>query len=148
MSSSKKVTWKGTLRDSFYLSEAPSPPIFFVLELSSNFVGSDSGQIHTVQCKTPYAIYAPMIHLAPCIMFWMRAYTLRGQVRGGRALEIETFLGPLKWHRADINHRCIGGFMYKSPRGRFQGPYCGGQGSRCIKELNCSARAAQVHKGT
>jgi hypothetical protein len=26
--------------------------------------------------------------------------------------------------------------MYKSPRGRFQGPYCGGWGSRCIKELN------------
>jgi len=25
--------------------------------------------------------------------------------------------------------------MYKSPRGRFQGPYCGGWGSRCIKDL-------------
>jgi hypothetical protein len=34
-------------------------------------------------------------------MFWMRAYPLRGQVRGGWALEIESFLGPVKWHRAD-----------------------------------------------
>ncbi len=25
---------------------------------------------------------------------------------------------------------------YKTPRGRLQGPYCGGWGSRCIKELN------------
>ncbi len=25
-------------------------------------------------------IYAPMIYTAPCIMFWMRAYTLRGEV--------------------------------------------------------------------
>jgi hypothetical protein len=34
-------------------------------------------------------------------MFWMRAYPLRGQVGGGWALEIESFLGPVKWHRAD-----------------------------------------------
>ncbi len=125
------------------------------------------------------AIYAPMINTAPCIMFWMCAYPLQGQVGGGWALEI------VKWHRADrrvlfgaqktrdfqgptpshlpkywicthskhnargcIHHRCICGFMYKSPRGRFQGPYCGGWGSRCIKELNCPAWAAQVHKGT
>jgi hypothetical protein len=36
--------------------------------------------------------------------------------------------------------------MYQSPQGRFQVPYCGGWGSRCIKELNRPARAAQVHK--
>jgi hypothetical protein len=47
-----------------------------------------------------------------------------------------------------INHRCIGGFMYKSPQGRFQCPYCGGWGSRCTKELNRPAWATQVHKGT
>jgi hypothetical protein len=32
------------------------------------------------------AIYAPMIYTAPCIMFWIRAYTaypLQGQVGGG-----------------------------------------------------------------
>jgi len=34
-------------------------------------------------------------------MFWMRAYPLRGQVGGGRALEIESFLGPVKWNPAD-----------------------------------------------
>jgi hypothetical protein len=34
-------------------------------------------------------------------MFLMRADTLRGQVGGDWALEIESFLGPVKWHRAD-----------------------------------------------
>jgi hypothetical protein len=34
-------------------------------------------------------------------MFLMRADTLRGQVGGSWALEIESFLGPVKWHRAD-----------------------------------------------
>jgi hypothetical protein len=40
---------------------------------------------------------APMIYTALCIMFWMRAYLLLGQVGGGWALEISSFLGP-KWH--------------------------------------------------
>jgi hypothetical protein len=30
----------------------------------------------------------------------MRAYPLLGQVERGRALEFESFLGPVKWHRA------------------------------------------------
>jgi hypothetical protein len=47
------------------------------------------------------AIYAPMIYTTPRIMFLMRADPLRGQVGGGWALEIEGFLGPVKWHRAD-----------------------------------------------
>jgi hypothetical protein len=42
------------------------------------------------------AIYTPMIYTAPFIMFCMRAYPLRGQVGGGWALEILSFLGP-KW---------------------------------------------------
>ncbi len=56
---------------------------------------------------------------------------------------------PNHYAQGCINHRCIGGFMYKSPRGRFQGSYCGGGGwgSRCIKGLH-PARAAQVYKGT
>ncbi len=29
------------------------------------------------------------------------ADTLRGQVGGGWALEMESFLGPVKWHQAD-----------------------------------------------
>jgi hypothetical protein len=33
-------------------------------------------------------------------MFLIRSDTLRGQVGAGCALEIETFLGPVKWHRA------------------------------------------------
>jgi hypothetical protein len=34
-------------------------------------------------------------------MFWMRAYPLLGQVGAGWALEFESFLGRVKWHRAD-----------------------------------------------
>jgi hypothetical protein len=46
------------------------------------------------------AIYAPMIYTASYIMFLMQKDPFRGQVGGGWALEIETFLGPVKWHRA------------------------------------------------
>jgi hypothetical protein len=46
-------------------------------------------------------IYAPMIYPAPCLMFWMRACPLLGQLGGGWALEIKSFLGPVKWYRAD-----------------------------------------------
>ncbi len=49
---------------------------------------------------------------APCIMFWIRAYPLRGEVGGGWALEFSSFLGPVKWHWADRQvpfHRCIKG---------------------------------------
>ena len=41
--------------------------------------------------------YAPMIYTALCIMFWMRAYPLLGQVGGCWALKFLSFLGP-KWH--------------------------------------------------
>ncbi len=34
-------------------------------------------------------------------MFWMGAYTLRGEVGGGWALEFPSFLGPVKRERAD-----------------------------------------------
>ncbi len=37
----------------------------------------------------------------PCVMLLMQQHPLRGQVGGGWALEIESFLGPVKWHRAD-----------------------------------------------
>jgi hypothetical protein len=39
-------------------------------------------------------IYAPVIYTGPCIMFWRRGYTLRGEVGGGWALEFPSFLGP------------------------------------------------------
>ncbi len=38
--------------------------------------------------------YAPMIYTALCIMFWMRAYPLHGQVGGGWAQEISSFFWP------------------------------------------------------
>ncbi len=46
------------------------------------------------------AIYGPKIYTALCVMLLIRATPLRGQVGDGWALEIETFLGPVKWHRA------------------------------------------------
>ncbi len=46
------------------------------------------------------AIYAPMIYTTSYLMLWMRADPWRGQVGGYWALEIETFLGPVKWHWA------------------------------------------------
>ena len=45
--------------------------------------------------------YAPMIYTALCIMFWMRAYTFRGEGRRGMGPGIPEFLGPVKWERAD-----------------------------------------------
>ena len=45
--------------------------------------------------------YAPMIYKALCIMFWMRAYPLLGEVGGGWALEFPSFLGPEKWESTD-----------------------------------------------
>ncbi len=45
--------------------------------------------------------HAPMIYIALCIMFWMRAYPLLGEVGGGLGPGIREILGPVKWHRAD-----------------------------------------------
>jgi hypothetical protein len=55
---------------------------------------------HSLDCAI-LAIYAPMIYTAPCVLLLSRQHPLRGQVGGGWALEIETFLGPVKWRRAD-----------------------------------------------
>ncbi len=56
----------------------------------------------------------PLIYTAPCVMFFMWADTLRGQMGGGWALEIDSFLWLVKWHplgrgdRADtVVSRCI-----------------------------------------
>jgi hypothetical protein len=87
--------------------------------------------------KSEITIYAPMIYMAPCVMFLMRADTLHGQVGGGWALEMQSFFGPCEmassrqtsahplplahvmyqkpYAQGRINHRCTGGFMYKSP---------------------------------
>jgi hypothetical protein len=44
--------------------------------------------------------YFPLIDTAFYAMLLMLANPLRGQVGEGLALEIETFLGPVKWHQA------------------------------------------------
>jgi hypothetical protein len=50
-------------------------------------------------------------------MFWMHAYPLREQLEGGWALEFESFLGPVKWHRDPIGECHLG------PKNlRFPGP--------------------------
>ncbi len=46
--------------------------------------------------RTVLTIYAPMIYTAPCVMFLMRADALRGEVWGWLALEISSFVGPVK----------------------------------------------------
>jgi hypothetical protein len=49
------------------------------------------------------SVYAPMIYTDPCVTLLMRADPLRGKLGGGWTLEIESFLGPVKWkwHQAD-----------------------------------------------
>ncbi len=42
-----------------------------------------------------------MIYTAPCVMFLMRADSLRGEVGGRLALEISNFVGPCEFARAD-----------------------------------------------
>jgi hypothetical protein len=54
-----------------------------------------------------------MIHTALYVMLLIRANPLRGYVVGGWALEIETFLGPVKRHRAirrvptKVDYTCV-----------------------------------------
>ena len=52
--------------------------------------------------------YAPMIYTALCIMLLMRAASITWASGKG--------LGPGNLAPGRINHRCIGGFMYKNPR--------------------------------
>jgi hypothetical protein len=74
-------------------------------------------KIYEVSCVL--IIYAPMIYTALCIMFWMRAYPLLGEVGGGWALEFSSLLGP-KWHLP------IGSmpFSLAQKTREFQGPGC------------------------
>jgi hypothetical protein len=39
-----------------------------------------------------------MVYMAPYLMILIGAIPIRAQVGGGWALEMETFLGPFKWH--------------------------------------------------
>ncbi len=68
-------------------------PTYFFLSLFSRILTNLPWKV--------LAINAPMIYTALCVLFFMRADPLWGQVGGGWALEIESFLGPVKWHRDD-----------------------------------------------
>jgi hypothetical protein len=69
----------GLSRAKFLYAPAPPPPTVWAMKTS--LVGS--------VYKTTFA---PMIYTALCKMFWMRGYPLLGQVGGGWALEISSFL--------------------------------------------------------
>ncbi len=128
-----------------------------------------------ISIKIIIAIYSPMIYSAPCIIVLDVCISIRRA--SGRRLGPGNweFFGPVKWHHhlgpknsrfqsptpsqvmamyaskllCTGLYRCTGGFMHKSPQGRFHvGSILWGWGTRCIKELNLPARAAQVHKGT
>ncbi len=78
----------------FLYAPAPPPPKVWALKPPS----------WALMHKTTYA---PMIYTPLCIMFWMHAYPLLGQVVGGWALEISSFLGPKTLCTGCMNHGCI-----------------------------------------
>jgi hypothetical protein len=51
------------------------------------------------------AIYGPVIYTVSYVMFMMRVGPLRGQVGGGWALEIGTFLDPKKHSAVNFSYR-------------------------------------------
>ncbi len=65
----------------FLFAPAPPPP---------HSMGPETSIVAFVHKTT----FAHMIYTAMCIMFWMRAYPLLGQVGGGWALEILSFFVP------------------------------------------------------
>jgi hypothetical protein len=85
-----------------------------------------------------------MINTAPCIMFWMRAYPLRGEVGGDWALEFESFLGPVKWHRADRGVP-FGAQKTQEFKGRIQKYICQLSSERCRIKLFSSTTASQKY---
>ncbi len=75
--------------------------VFYGLDTEPSRSRNRNRILSQVGTGTELTIYAPVFYIAPCIMFWMGAYTLRGEVGGGWALEFPSFLGPVKWERAD-----------------------------------------------
>jgi hypothetical protein len=83
-----------------------------------------------------------MIYKAPCVIYAGISIRVLGHVGGGWALEIQNFLGPVKWHRAVrrvpfgpqmpaskalrtgpcVNQKSIGGFMYMKAHRAIPGP--------------------------
>jgi hypothetical protein len=57
---------------------------------------------NSIRIRSKYNYLCTYDLYSPCIMmFWMRANLLQGQVGGDWALEFESFLGPVKCHRAN-----------------------------------------------
>ncbi len=72
--------------------------IFFASDMET--ILRSLGNSEYYDARVILAFYGPMIYTASYKMLLMRENPLRGQVGGGWALEIETFLGPVIWHRA------------------------------------------------
>jgi hypothetical protein len=89
--------------DKFLYAPAPPPPSVWALKPPSWAL------VH----KTTYA---PMIYTALCIMFWMHAYPLLGQVGGGGPGILE-FFGP----QMSLAHR-LDGFSQGPKNSQIPGP--------------------------
>jgi hypothetical protein len=64
-------------------------------------VPTDKNSNHGFNYLCTCDLYSPVHNvLDGCIT----AYTLRGEVGGDWALEFPSFLGPVKWERADFNY--------------------------------------------
>jgi hypothetical protein len=116
--------WKYTIKKN---TTVPSPIPWIQIVVRAGF-------------RTRIVIYAPMIYMAPCVMFLMRADPLRGQLGEGWAPKVTRlsarchFTGPKKlsisrvqppptcpsngsvriknhYLQGRINHWCIGGFI-------------------------------------
>ncbi len=106
----KKMFNEGNQIHNFMSSSGSGTVINYGSGSGSNFLtsyGSDYGSgstsqkvtVPTVPVPVPQhcweiAIYAPMIYTTPCIMFWMHAYSLRGQVGEGWGPGNREFFGP------------------------------------------------------
>ncbi len=83
-------------------NEVKNAPGYYMCDkLQGQFFESSNFSFLFSFCDKPLkmgnlSIYPPMIYTAPCIMFWMHAYPLRGQVGGVWALEIKSFLDLVK----------------------------------------------------
>jgi len=75
------------------------------MNLTMQKCNSASPILFTIVLVQVLAVYAPVIYTAPCIMFWMRAYPLRGQAGGAWALEIESFFWAL-WNGNESTGEC------------------------------------------
>jgi hypothetical protein len=62
-------------------------------------ITSPKAELWALAAHVHKTTYGPQVNTALYVMLLMRANPFRRQVGGGWALEIETFLGPVKWYQ-------------------------------------------------